>query len=135
MVQQVVGGTGPKMAAGIQEHGLKAVVRGMCQLGEREPWLLQMVDSQAHPVWSQAREALAMMLGTKERFAALDQEERLALVTRVTIPAVGLVVAAATGELTDIDAGYEATVEPVICHVLATRPRDNLLPGAQPSAE
>jgi hypothetical protein len=64
-----------------------------------------------------------------ERFAHLDVDERLALISRVTMPAVGLAVAAATGELSDVDASYDAVVEPVIEHVLRTRPRDNLLAG------
>jgi hypothetical protein len=64
-----------------------------------------------------------------ERYAHLDESERLALISRVTMPAVGLAVAAATGELTNVDAGYDAVVEPVIEHVLRTRPRDNLLAG------
>ncbi|MFT6146038.1 MAG: AcrR family transcriptional regulator [Myxococcota bacterium] len=129
LVEQVIGGAMPGLAPRVQEEGLKVVVWGLCRLAEQEPWLLELVDAKAHPVWSQARQTLAMILGSMERFAHLDVDERLALISRVTMPAVGLAVAAATGELSDVDASYDAVVEPVIEHVLRTRPRDNLLAG------
>ncbi len=129
LVEQVIGGALPALMPRVQEEGLKVVVWGLCTLAEREPWLLELIDAKAHPIWSQARQMLAMILGTMERYAHLEEDERLALISRVTMPAVGLAVAAATGELTDVDAGYEAVVEPVIAHVLRTRPRDNLLAG------
>jgi len=65
------------------------------------------------------------------RYAHLDEEERLALVSRFTPACVGVSLSWAYGELTDIDAGYEAVVEPVIAHALEERSRENLLAGRQ----
>jgi hypothetical protein len=70
---------------------------------------------------------MAAGLALHPRFSHLDDNKRLALITRITIPAVGLALSNVYGELTDIDAAYAATVEPVIARVLEERPSDDLL--------
>ena len=115
----------------VATEGLRAIVYGFCELGRSDPWLVEelAVRPDAHPVWAGGRRMLAQSLVFLPRFADLDDDERVALVSRFTPACVGLSLSWAYGELTDIDAGYDAVVEPVIAHALATRPRDDLLAG------
>ena len=115
----------------VRAVGIRAVVRALCTLGEREPWLLEAIDLQApsHPGWAASRVALAQVLGENERYAGLDFEERLALISRITVAATGMAVSSVVGDLTDFDRAYDSVVEPIIEHALRTRPRDDLLAG------
>jgi len=111
--------------------GLRSIVEGFCALGDTDPWLVEelAVRPAAHPVWAGGRVMLAQALALLPRYAHLDDAERLALISRFTPACVGLSLAWSYGELTDIDEGYAAVVEPVIAHCLAERPRDDLLAG------
>lgn len=111
--------------------GLRAVVYGFCEMGRNDPWVSEelAIRPDAHPVWAGGRTMIAQMLELLPRYAHLDDAERLALVSRFTPACVGVSLSWAYGELTDIDAGYDACVEPVIAHCLAERPSDDLLAG------
>jgi len=117
--------------ARVPTEGLRAIVVGFCELGRSDPWMTEelAIRPHAHPVWAGGRRMLARALADLPRYAHLDDEERLALITRFTPACVGLALSWTYGELTDIDVGYEAVVEPVIAHCLAERPRDDLLAG------
>jgi len=115
----------------VATEGLRAIVYGFCEMGRSDPWLAEelAIRPNAHPVWAGGRTMLAQALVALPRYAHLDEAERLALVSRFTPACVGVSLSWAYGELTDIDAGYDAVVEPVIAHALAERPTDDLLAG------
>jgi AcrR family transcriptional regulator len=115
----------------VPTEGLRAIVHGFCELGLRDTWLVEQlaVSPTAHPVWAAGRVAIAQMLAHHPRYAHLDDAERLALISRFTMACVGVALSWGYGELTDIDEGHDAVVEPVIAKVLAERPRDDLLAG------
>lgn len=130
-IGRVLGTGTARLVQEMQTHGLKVIVVALCTLGQREPWLFQSVDlgERSHPGWAASRLALAQVMGTMEDYAHLELDERLAIVSRVTVVAVGMAISAAVGDLTDLDSAYRSLVEPVIEHARRTRPRDDLLAG------
>jgi AcrR family transcriptional regulator len=121
----------PRTLARVPSEGIRAIVRAMCLLARSEPWIVEELhlSGRANPAWAASRVAIAMSLAAVPRFASLDDAQRLALVSRITLPAVGLAASAAAGELVDVDRAYDAVVEPVIEAVLRDGPRDDLLAG------
>lgn len=137
MIEQVIARSFAPWMPKVATMGLKAIVYGFCEMGSSDPWLTEelAVRPNAHPVWAGGRQLIAQALVLRPRYAHLDEQERLSLVSRFTPACVGVSLSWAYGELTDIDAGYEACVEPVIAHALATRPRDDLLAGRRTVAD
>lgn len=116
----------------VAAEGLRPLVHAFCRLGREDTWLAEQlsVSSQANPAWAAGRALLAQALGGLPRFAHLSEPERLALVSRFTMACVGVAICWAYGELTDIDAGYDAVVEPVMTSFLASPSGDDLLAGS-----
>lgn len=106
--------------------GVKALVETCLS----EPWVLRDYLSQPNqqrPEWRRLRDRMAEMLAAVPRAAHLSFEERRALVSRITFPALGLALVAGTDGVTDVDRAIDAVLEPVIETCLRDRPTDDLL--------
>ena len=116
----------------VAAEGLRPLAHAFCGLGRDDTWLAEQINAGggANPAWGMGRVLLAQALGMLPRFEHLTDGERLALVSRFTMAVVGLAICWAYGELTDIDAGYDAVVEPVMTAFLAAPSGENLLGGS-----
>lgn len=105
-------------------------VKALVETALDEPWVLQDYLSQPNkqrPEWRRLRDRLAEMLQVVPRTADLTFDQRRALISRITFPAIGLAIVAGTDGVNDVDRAIDAVLEPVIASCLADRPSDDLL--------